>query len=136
MPPRRAFVVLAAAALALGAASFSYGFTALPLRWLVRGHLGDLAAAALVCALLGLVVRAPIAARAAVAAALVAGIELAQRRGDPGGGTAGALVLGAHFDPWDLGAYALGIALAVAWERRARRGAAQSTVRCPARILW
>ena len=32
----------------------------------------------------------------------------------------GALVLGAHFDPWDLCAYAVGIVAAVGWERRTR----------------
>lgn len=119
MSPRRAFLVLAAAALALGAACFAYGFTALPLRWLVRGHLGDVAAAALVYALLGLLLRAPVAVRAAITAALAVTVELAQRRGDPGAGMAGEVVLGAHFDPWDLCAYALGIAAAVAWERLA-----------------
>ena len=120
--PRRASIVLAAAALALGAACFAYGFTALPLRWLVRGYLGDVAAAALVHALLGLVLRRP-AARAAITAALALAVELSQRRGDPGAGLAGEVVLGAHFDPWDLRAYALGIAAAVVWERRQLIGA-------------
>ena len=121
MSPRRALIVLAAASLALGAACFGYGYTDLPWRWLVRGHLGDVAAAALVYAVLGLTVRAPIAVRAAAAAALAVALELAQRRGDPGAGAAGELVLGAHFDPWDLAAYAVGIATAVAWEQRSRR---------------
>ena len=116
---RRGFLVLAAAALALGAACFAYGFTALPLRWLVRGHLGDVAAVALVYALLGLLLRAPVAVRAAITAALALAVELTQRRGDPGAGLAGEIVLGAHFDPWDLCAYALGIGAAVAWERLA-----------------
>ena len=39
---------------------------------------------------------------------------------DVGAGAAGALVLGAHFDPWDLCAYAAGIVAAVGWERRTR----------------
>lgn len=112
--------VLAAAALALGVACLGYGYTGLPLRGLVRGHLGDVAAAAAVYAVLGLAVPARSGARAAVTAVLAVVVELAQRRGAPGAGAAGELVLGAHFDPWDLGAYALGIAAAVAWDRRAR----------------
>jgi len=117
---RRAFLILAVAAVAFGAACLAYGATALPLRGLVRGHLGDVAAAALVYALVGLVVRAPIAIRAALTAAIAVAVEVAQRRGDPGAGAAGALVLGAHFDPWDLCAYAAGIVAGVGWERRTR----------------
>lgn len=117
MSPQRASFLLAAA-FALGLACLAYGATALPLRGLVRGHLGDVAAAAAVYAVVALVVRAPIAVRAAITAALAVAVEVAQRRGQPGAGTAGELVLGAHFDPWDLGAYALGIAAAIAWERR------------------
>lgn len=118
MSPKRASIVVAAAALALGAACFAYGFTTLPLRWLVRGHLGDVAAAALVYGLLGLVARVPVAARAVITAALAVAVELTQRRGDPGAGLAGEVVLGAHFDPWDLCAYAAGLAAAMIGERR------------------
>ena len=116
-------MVLAGAAVGLGACSFAYGFTDLPLRWLVRGHLGDVAAAAFVYAALGLVLRAPISARSIIIVAIVGLVEISQRRGDPGGGTAGQLVLGAHFDPWDLVAYALGLLAAVLWERRSSRPA-------------
>ena len=112
---------LGAAAVALGAVSFGYGFTSLPMRWLVRGHVGDVAAAAFAYAVLGLVVRAPVAVRSIIIVAIVAAIELTQRRGDPGAGAAGELVLGAHFDPWDFVAYALGLVGAVAWEGAAMR---------------
>ncbi len=127
MSPWRASIVLAGAALALGLACFAYGFTGLPLRWLVRGHLGDVAAAAAVYAVLGLVVPTRRAARAAVTAVVAVVVELAQRHGDPGAGTAGELLLGAHFDPWDLLAYGLGITAAVAWDRQARARAEPST---------
>ena len=123
MSQRRALIILGAAAIALGVCSFGYGYTVLPLRWLVRGHLGDVAAAAFVYAALGLVLRAPIAARCIIVVAIVGLVEISQRRGDPGGGTAGQLVLGAHFDPWDLVAYALGLLAAVLWERRSSRPA-------------
>jgi hypothetical protein len=121
MTRRRAALILAATALALGAACLAYGGTRLPLRGVVRGHLGDVTAAAFVYALLALALPAPPAVRAAITAALALAVEVAQRRGDPGGGAPGELVLGAHFDPWDLAAYALGIAASLAWERRACR---------------
>jgi hypothetical protein len=47
-------------------------------------------------------------------------IEVAQRGGGSKG-AAGDLFLGRHFDPWDLLAYALGIALAIIWDKRSRR---------------
>ena len=127
MSQRRALIVLGAVALALGGCSFGYGFTRLPMRWLVRGHVGDVAAAAFVYALVGLVVRAPIAVRAGIVVAIVVVVELGQGYGHARPGTAGELVLGAHFDPWDFAAYALGLAAAIVCERRAAAGRAAAT---------
>jgi hypothetical protein len=118
--PRRASIVVAVAAFALGAACFGYGLTALPLRGVIRGHLGDVAAAAFVHGVLGLALRGP-ATRAGITAALALAVELAQLRGDPGAGAVGELALGAHFDPLDLVMYALGIAAALVGERRLLR---------------
>jgi hypothetical protein len=113
-------LILAAAALAVGVTSWLWGELALPGRAVVRGHVGDAGAVALVYAAIGLVWRGPVAARAAVVAAIAVAVELAQRRGDPGGGAAGELLLGSHFDPWDLLAYAAGLVASVLWEQRAR----------------
>lgn len=121
MTARRSSIVLAGAALALGLACLAYGATSLPGRGLVRGHLGDVAAVAFLYALVALVVRAPVIVRVALVAVVAVVVELTQRGGEARG-PAGQLLVGAHFDPWDLAAYALGLAAAVAWERRARRG--------------
>ncbi len=114
---RRSMVILAAAALVVGATSWLWGALDLPARWLIRGHVGDVAAVALVHAVLGLAWRGPLMARAVVTATIALAIELAQRRGDPGAGAVGELVLGNRFDPWDLLAYAIGVVASVAWER-------------------
>jgi hypothetical protein len=115
---KRALVVLAAVALTLGVVSWLWGALALPGRTVIRGHVGDVAAVALVYAVIGLVARPAVSA--AVTAGLAVAIELAQRVGGSRG-AAGDLLLGRHFDPWDLVAYAIGLGLALLWERSLRR---------------
>lgn len=110
-------VLLAAAALAVGFLSWLWGALALPGRAIIRGHVGDVAAVALVHAGVALVARARPAACALVAGAVALVIELAQQRGGSRGGAAGDLLLGRHFDPWDLVAYTVGIMVAVASDR-------------------
>ncbi|HUQ02568.1 MAG TPA: DUF2809 domain-containing protein [Kofleriaceae bacterium] len=116
MSRKRAMLVLAAAALALGFVSWLWGALALPGRAVIRGHVGDVAAVALVYAVLALTSARP-AVCAAVAAVIALAIELAQQSGGSRGGPAGDLLLGRHFDPWDLVAYAVGIMVAVAVDR-------------------
>jgi hypothetical protein len=111
---RRRLRAIAAAAVAGGAVSWAWGRAGWPARGLVRGHLGDVAAAALLYALVGLVTGAPRKTCAALAIALALAIEVAQCGAPTTISDARALTLGAHFDPWDLVAYAAGVALA-AW---------------------
>ncbi|HVV84541.1 MAG TPA: DUF2809 domain-containing protein [Kofleriaceae bacterium] len=111
--------MLAVAAVALGAACLAYGATGLPLRGPIRGHVGDVAAAALVYALLGVAAPGRRWLRGAIAAAICVAVELGQRRAAPSSGAVDTLVLGTRFDPWDLVAYAVGLALACAWDVRA-----------------
>jgi hypothetical protein len=114
---KRAMVIVAAAAVAVGFVSWLWGALALPGRAIIRGHVGDVAAVALVYAVIALVTSARPAVCALVTAAVALAIELAQQRGGSRGGAAGDLLLGRHFDPWDLVAYALGIMVAVAADR-------------------
>jgi hypothetical protein len=111
---KRRFLWLAAAALALGAAVLVYRG---PGRGVIRGHVGDAAATMLVYAVLGLIWRARPAVRAVAALAIAAAVELGQTvwRGE---GTLGELTIGGTFDGWDFVAYAIGVAVAVAWETR------------------
>ena len=110
---------LALAALALGAVALGWGRAGWPGHALVRGHLGDVAATMLVYAIASRLT-ARVLGRAAIAAVVAVAIELAQAVHDGGGGLAGELVIGASFVPWDLVAYALGVGVAVAWDRRGR----------------
>ena len=87
----------------------------------MRGHVGDVAATALVYALVaGLGVGR--VGSALVAMAVAVAIELGQIVvGGAQVGAARALVLGAHADPYDLLAYGVGVAVALAWDRSAPR---------------
>jgi Protein of unknown function (DUF2809) len=129
----RRFLILAAMAVALGA--FVLGYRG-PGRPFVRGHVGDVAATALVYAILALAL-GPLLRRfeersgarwarptvLAVAAMVIAtAIELAQRVWT-GTGVAGELVLGSSFDPWDFVAYVTGTILAVTYDVSTRGGA-------------
>ncbi|HEU0030611.1 MAG TPA: DUF2809 domain-containing protein [Kofleriaceae bacterium] len=110
---RRDFVVLAIAALAIGAFVVVYHG---PGRAVLRGHVGDVAATMLVYALLGLAWRARIAVRATVTLAIAVAIECVQTLVHLRSAAA-SFVVGTTFDPWDLVAYVAGVALAIAWER-------------------
>jgi hypothetical protein len=107
--------VLAAIACALGAVTLIYRG---PGRAFVRGHVGDVAATMLVFALLGLT-RWSVRTRAIVTMALALAIELGQTV------WSGGLLLGAVFDPWDVAAYAVGVAVAVAYHSRMTAGHAE-----------
>lgn len=111
---KRRFVWLAVAALVIGVAVLLYRG---PGRSIIRGHVGDVAATMLVYALISLVSRARVAYRAAGTMVIATAIELGQVlwRFES---SAGALLLGSTFDAWDLVAYAVGVCVAVAWERR------------------
>jgi hypothetical protein len=118
---KRWFLGLAAIALAIAAVTLAYRG---PGRALVRGHLGDVAAPMLVYALLGLAWRARPAARAVATFAIALAIEAGQLVWHARS-TAGQLLVGAHFDPWDVLAYAIGTAIAFACELRHLRQAAR-----------
>ena len=114
--PRR-LIWLALAALVLGLACLFY---AGPGRAVVRGHVGDVAAAMFVYAALGLT---GWSRRSRVAAALIiaALVEVGQTVWSPAGRSGvGALLIGSVFDPWDLVAYVVGVAVGVAWEATGR----------------
>ena len=118
---RRFFAGLALVALAIGGAVLVYRG---PGQAVVRGHVGDVAAAMLVYALLGLAWRARICVRAATTFAIAAAIEVGQTLWHVDN-LAGDLVLGATFDPWDLLAYAIGTAIAAGAEAMARAARAR-----------
>lgn len=116
---RRRLVWLALVALVLGGATLLYRG---PGRELIRGHAGDVAATMLVYAVLGLCWRARPAVRALATFAIAGAIELGQTLWS-GDGLAGELVVGATFDAYDFVAYAIGIAIAVAWDTLGQRDA-------------
>ncbi len=135
---KRRFLTLGVAALALGIAVVLYRG---PGRALVRGHGGDVAATMLVFAGLGLVLRTSWSLRAGVTLAIATAIELGQALWHPAFPMV-AFAAGTTFDPLDLLAYAIGVAIAVGWERRAPiptatpcdavRGSTQARLRRPA----
>jgi len=116
---KRRFAWLALVAIALGLAVLAYRGPARPI---VRGHVGDVAATMLVYALVGMLWRAGISARAVVTIAIATVIEVGQRwwRLES---RAGELLLGTTFDGLDLVAYVAGVGVAVAWELAPLRGA-------------
>jgi hypothetical protein len=109
---RRKFVWIGIGALVLGAFVLLYRG---PGRGVIRGHVGDIAAAALVYALLGLAWRARPWVRAVATFVIAVAIELGQTIWSTSS-VAGELLLGNTFDPWDLLAYAVGTALALGSE--------------------
>lgn len=113
---RKLFATMAITAVAIGATVLLYRG---PARELVRGHVGDVAATLLVFALIGLVSRARITMRATVTFAIACAIELGQTMWHTiaAKSFSGELFLGTTFDWWDLVAYAIGVAVAVLWER-------------------
>ena len=109
---RRRFVWLGLVAIGIGLAVLAYRG---PGRVIVRGHVGDVAATMLVYALAGMTLRASIAVRALVTFAIALAIELGQTVWQADS-MAGELLIGSTFDPWDLVAYAIGVAIAVGWD--------------------
>ncbi|MFO0559034.1 MAG: DUF2809 domain-containing protein [Polyangiales bacterium] len=113
----RALVVIAAC-LAVGVFVLAYRG---PGRAIVRGHLGDLAVAALLYFALALAFasKTTVRSRAALVAIVAFSTELFQFVGPSlRRSTLVDLTVGRTFDPWDLLAYALGIALAALIDRR------------------
>jgi len=78
----------------------------------------------LVYALLGLVVRARPAVRAAVTFAIALAIETGQLVWHARS-TAGALTIGSTFDWWDVLAYAVGVAMSITCELSCRHAIAR-----------
>jgi hypothetical protein len=111
----RRFLLPCALAFALGFGSWLYRG---PGRAFVRGYLGDVFVVAFLYFLVGVAWRASIRARAFCIGLLAIAVELSQLvRHAPTGSTLNELTLGAFFDPYDLLAYALGLAAAVGYER-------------------
>lgn len=109
---RRRFLLLAAAALAIGAGVLVYRG---PGRAIVRGHGGDVAATMLLYALLGLAWRTWPAWRAVATMTIATAIELGQTWWHATS-FAGELLIGGTFDGADFIAYALGTLLGLAVE--------------------
>ena len=112
---KRRFVELAAVALVIGVLVLLYRG---PGRELVRGHVGDVAATMLVYALIGLVSRSRIRVRASITMAIALTIELGQTWWKVDN-AAGSLLLGSTFDAWYIVAYAIGVVVAIGFEKLA-----------------
>ncbi|MFT3695074.1 MAG: DUF2809 domain-containing protein [Kofleriaceae bacterium] len=106
---RKRFVAMAGLAIAIGIFVLIYRG---PGRSIVRGNVGDGAAAMLAYALLSLGWRARIRTRAITAFAIACAVELGQTMWHAKS-FAAELTIGSTFDPWDILAYAIGIAVAV-----------------------
>jgi hypothetical protein len=115
----RRFLLLLAIAFAIGIGVLLYRGPGQPI---VRGHVGDVAAAMAVYAVIGLAAArfrpTRIAIRAGLAFAIAALVEIGQSLWTEHS-TAGHLVFGNTFDPWDLLAYAIGAVLAALYDHRA-----------------
>jgi hypothetical protein len=112
---KRRFFYLAVAAIALGLAVLVYRG---PGQGIVRGHVGDVAATMLVYAILSSVWTARMRTRALATLAIATAIEVMQVAWHARS-VVGELLIGSTFDAWDLGAYAVGVGVALAWERSA-----------------
>jgi hypothetical protein len=111
---KRRFFYLGLAAIAIGVAVLVYRG---PGRAIVRGNIGDVAAAMLVYAMLGaLFARARMVVRAAATFAIATAIEIGQAYWSTRS-TLGELTIGDTCDPWDIVAYAAGTCIALVWER-------------------
>ncbi|MEU6782451.1 DUF2809 domain-containing protein [Nonomuraea angiospora] len=119
---RRAMVLLGGVALAVGAFTLFYRGPGQPF---IRGYVSDVGATMLVYAFLGLLWRTTAARRTLATAAIAAAVEFYQIVGTTPPGIGGVLV-GAFPDPWDLVAYAIGVVVALAWERRSVRSGDQA----------
>ena len=122
---RKRFLSLGLAAIAIGALVLVYRG---PGRAIVRGHVGDVAAAMLVYAAIGaLWLRGHMLVRGACALGFATAIELGQSWWHAKS-TAEHLLVGDTCDPWDIVAYGIGICIALVFERITVRGC----VRCVA----
>ena len=110
---KRRFLWLGLAALALGAAVLVYRG---PGRAVIRGHVGDVAATMLVYAAISMVWSARMRTRAIATFAIAAAIEVGQLVWHARSLVA-ELTIGSSFDAWDFVAYAIGVGVAVTWER-------------------
>ncbi|MEU1720015.1 DUF2809 domain-containing protein [Nonomuraea sp. NPDC005692] len=119
---RRAMVLLGGVALAIGAFVLFYRGPGQPF---IRGYVSDVVATMLVYAFLGLLWRTTAARRTLATAAIAAAVEFYQIVGMALPGVGGVLV-GAFPDPWDLVAYAIGVVVALVWERRLVRSGDQA----------
>jgi hypothetical protein len=127
---KRRFLWFGLAAITLGLFVLVYHG---PGRAVLRGHVGDIAAVMLVYAALGaLSPQTWLRARAGVTFVLAVTIEIGQAfwRAES---MLGELTIGNTFDPWDIVAYAVGVAVCVACERRWRsqESRANAVSRCP-----
>ena len=113
---KKKFLWLGVAAIAIGLFVLVYHG---PGRAVLRGHVGDIAAAMLVYATIGaLSPRTWIRVRAIATIAIATAIEVGQSFWHADS-FMGELTIGDTFDWWDIAAYAIGVAVAVAWEIRA-----------------
>lgn len=111
---RKRFLYLGLAAIAIGVLVLVYRG---PGRAIVRGNVGDVAAAMLVYAAISAVwLRGHMIVRGACAFAFATAVELGQALWHAKS-TAGELLIGDTCDPWDIVAYAVGVCVALVWER-------------------
>ena len=110
---RKWFLWLGAAAIAIGVLVLVYRG---PGRAVVRGHVGDVAAAMLVYAAIAAVSSRRMYGRALVTLGIATAIEVGQAWWHTSS-TLGALTIGDTCDPWDIFAYAIGVGVALVWER-------------------
>lgn len=106
--------------LVLGLTALAWAALRLPGRELVRGHLGDVGIVMFLVAGFGLAMprRGP-RVWIGLAALIALGTEIMQALGVRGTGLLGELTIGSTFDPFDLLAYAIGLAVSATWLRGA-----------------
>jgi len=110
---RKRFFLLGLIAIALGVAVLLYRGPGQPI---VRGHVGDVAAAMLVFAIVGAVFSTTLMSfRAILALGIAVAIEVGQAFWHVTS-TAGDMILGDTCDPWDIVAYVAGVGFACVWE--------------------
>jgi len=86
-----------------------------PGRAVIRGHVGDVAATMLVYAAISMFWSARMRTRAITTFAIASAIEVGQLVWNARSLVA-ELTIGSSFDAWDFLAYAIGVAVALAWE--------------------
>lgn len=110
---RSRLVRLGLAGFVLGGTALAWAALRLPGRGLVRGHLGDVGIVLVIVAAFGLALpRLGPRAWIGLTALIAVGTEIGQALGLRGSGLLGELTIGSTFDPLDLLAYLVGLALA------------------------